>query len=175
MIVEVGIKIDKDIDKYKKIMENHGLTLMFNCITHDKYYTKTNLDGMTDKEMHHACIRIRNVRKPNEKEKNKTIFKEIKYKILGYKKVFDTTKIDYQYGNDKMESRVQLQLIDDKWLVCFYDNPRYYDLPEKEQRNKLIDDLNSYGFNFTYDTIGFDKLSSLYYKEERYSWNQSDK
>ncbi len=155
-------------------MEEHGLKLMFNCITHDKYYTKKNLNGLSNKEMHNACIRLRNVRKLNEKEKNKTIFKELKLKLSGYKKVFDTCKIDYQYGNNKMKNRVQLQLIDEKWLVCYYDNSDYYDLPEKEQRNKLIDDLNSFGFNFSYDTIGFDKLCSLYYGEERYSWNQSD-
>lgn len=175
MVVEVGIKLDKDINKYIKLMEDHGLNLSFNCITHDKYYTKKNLDGMSDKEMHHACIRLRNVRKINEKEKNKTFLKELILKICGYKKVFDTCKIDYQYGNEKMKSRVQLQLIDDKWLVCYYDNPEYYDIEEKEQRNKLIDDLNSYGFSISYDTIGFDKLRSLYYKEEKYSWNQSDK
>lgn len=42
-----------------------------------------------------------------------------------------------------------------------------------EQRNKLIDELNNYGFDFTYDILGIDKLRTLYYKKEMYSNNQN--
>ena len=41
------------------------------------------------------------------------------------------------------------------------------------QRKKLIDDLNSYGFHFHYDTLGLDKLRTLYYGREMYSKNQN--
>ena len=63
--------------------------------------------------------------------------------------------------------------IEDIGLVVYYDNSNYYDLPFDEQRNKLIDDLNSFGFEFNYDTLGLDKLRTLYYKKEMFSKNQN--
>ena len=49
----------------------------------------------------------------------------------------------------------------------------YYDYDLDIQRNKLIDELNSYGFNFNCDELGIDKLRSLYYKKECKSKNQN--
>lgn len=58
-------------------------------------------------------------------------------------------------------------------LVLEYDNPDYYHYPLEEQRKMLIDELNSYGFNFKYDDLGLDKLRTLYYKKEMFSKNQN--
>lgn len=55
----------------------------------------------------------------------------------------------------------------------YYDNSGYCDLTFKEQRNKLIDGLNSYGFNFNYTDLGLDKHRTSYYQEKKYSQNQS--
>ena len=91
----------------------------------------------------------------------------------GYRKVFDTKKNDHHYFKKEMNSKVQLQEIDDIGLLVYYDNSIYYDLPLDEQRNKLIDELNSYGFDFSYDILGLDKLRTLYYKKEMFSKNQN--
>lgn len=91
----------------------------------------------------------------------------------GYNKVFDTYKKDYQYVIGNMKSRIQLQNIKDIGLLLYYDNPDLYNLDEEEQRNKLIDELNSYGFDIKYDTLGLDKLRTLYYKKEMFSKNQN--
>ena len=72
-----------------------------------------------------------------------------------------------------MKSRIQLQEIENVGLVLYYDNPDYYSLEFDEQRNKLIDELNSYGFNFKYSDLGIDKLRTLYFKKECYSKNQN--
>ena len=91
----------------------------------------------------------------------------------GYERIFDTTKIDYQYSIGDMKSRIQLQDITDVGLLLYYDNPDYYELPLEDQRNKLIDELNSYGFNFKYTDLGLDKLRTLYHKKEMFSKNQN--
>ena len=72
-----------------------------------------------------------------------------------------------------MKSRIQLQDIENIGLLLYYDNPDYYELSLDEQRNALIDELNSYGFDFSYDILGLDKLRTLYYKKEMYSKNQN--
>ena len=75
--------------------------------------------------------------------------------------IFDTFKRDYQYKIGDIESRIQLQEIDNIGLVLYYDNPEYYEMPEKLQRKALIDELNNYGFNFSYDLQDIDKLRTL--------------
>lgn len=174
VIVEVGFKLNQTLDFYIEMLEKKELKLMFNCITHDKYYTKTNLNGLSEAEIKKSCVRIRKIYKINEKIKEKKSFKEIKLLLAGYKKIIDTKKVDYQYGNENMKSRIQLQNIDNIGLLVYYDNPDYYDLTAEEQRKKLIDDLNNYGFNINYNELGLDKLRTLYYKEEKFSLNQSD-
>ena len=73
-----------------------------------------------------------------------------------------------------MNSKIQLQEIENVGLLVYYDNSLYYELPLEEQRKKLIDELISYGFDeIEYDTLGLDKLKTLYYKKECYSQNQN--
>ena len=91
---------------------------------------------------------------------------ENKLKENGYLKVFDTKKKDHHYYKEGMNTKVQLQEIDDIGLLVYLDNSNYYELPLEEQRNKLIDELNSYGFDFKYTDLGLDKLRTLYYQEK---------
>ena len=72
-----------------------------------------------------------------------------------------------------MNSKIQIQDIKDIGLVVYFDNSNYYDYDLDIQRNKLIDELNSYGCNFNCDELGIDKLRSLYYKKECKSKNQN--
>lgn len=156
---------------------------------------------MTENEMKNSCIRLRItegfggvdfsvvskisyrfqnvdnfiVSKNNQKEMTvdevNEYIKEIENN--GYIKVFDTSKVDYQYSIGDMKSRIQLQDIENVGLLLYYDNSDYYELPLVEQRNALIDELNSYEFDFNYETLGLDKLRTLYYQKEMYSKNQN--
>ena len=73
-----------------------------------------------------------------------------------------------------MTTRIQLQETKDVGLLVFLDNKAYYKYELEEQRKKLIDELNSYGFSFKYDDLGLDKLRTLYYRKEKYSKNQNE-
>ena len=115
------------------------------------------------------------VNKDNQKELTLEEVNEYIKKIEnnGYVKAFDTSKVDYQYSIGDMKSRIQLQDIENVGLLIYYNNPDYYELPLDNQRNALINELNSYGFDFDYNTLGLDKLRTLYYKKEIYSKNQN--
>lgn len=201
LVVEVGFKLNKNIDYYKNILIKHNAINRFNCKTHDIYWTNKNLDNMTENEMKNSCIRLRitegfggtdffgasrisyrfqnvnNFIVNNDNQKELTLEEVDDYikKIENneYVKVFDTSKIDYQYSIGDMKSRIQLQDIEKVGLLLYYDNPDYYELSLDDQRKAIIDELNSYGFNFNYDTLGLDKLRTLYYKKEMYSKNQN--
>ena len=175
LALEVGFKLDKSLIFYHDMLTKNGLTLDFSCITHDIYYTDKNLDGLTENQMKKSCIRLRYCDGINKEISDKTELDKKEKSLIenGYKKVFDIIKIDFQYCNQSMKSKVQLQDIKDIGLLVYYDNPDYYELPLKEQREKLIDELNSYGFDFEYSDLGLDKLRTLYYGKEMYSENQN--
>ena len=185
-IVEVGIKLDKPLEYYIKMLEEQGLKKVYEVTTHDIYYTDKDLNGFTEREMKNACIRLRSCNDSNyviqndlsdlnikEVSKEELSFFEEKLSKLDYKKVFDTVKKDYHYIKDGMNSKIQLQEIDDIGLVVYYDNKAYYGYDENIQRQKLIEELNTYGFNVNNDSLDIDKLRTLYYGKETYSLNQN--
>lgn len=186
MIVEVGLKLNKPVEYYHEMLMARGAENTFNCVTHDLYWTNQNLSMLTEAGVKEACVRYRRHGKiggtglnPDGKMQNYRIFNPDFYDTFicmehclpayedlfanaGWKKVFDTKKKDYQYKIGDMKSRIQLQEIEGYGLYLYYDNPDLYGLPSDAQRMALIDELNSYGFGFNYETPGFDKLRSMY-------------
>lgn len=167
LIVEVGMKLDKSLNYYKKLLKKNGLMQVFKCKTHDIYYTKEkSFDGLSENQIKNSCIRIRNPKKI-DKIKEEQLINE------GYFKVFDTVKKDYHYKTETMKSIVQLQVVKKIGLVVYYDNPDYYSFSLDKQRKLLLQELNSYGFNFDLKDLGIDKLRTLYYQKEMFSKNQN--
>ena len=196
LVLEVGFKLDKPLEYYQNILVKAGAVNTFSCNTEDYYWTNQNLEGMTENEMKNACIRFRMVsgiktkEMPSCKFQNYHVFRndredsfdssvyelpqiEALFYKNGYERIFETKKEDYQYSIGDMKSRIQLQQIENIGLLLYYDNPDYYDMPLQEQRKALIDELNSYGFEFSYEQLGLDKLRTLYYNREMYSENQN--
>lgn len=175
LVLEVGMKLDNSLIYYHDLLVKNGLRLDFSCVTHDIYYTKENLEGLSENQMKNACVRLRYCDGINQEHKDKSelLNKEKELISEGYKKAFDTIKIDFQYCNDTMKSKVQLQDIKDIGLLVYYDNPDYYKYPLREQRKLLLEELNSYGFTFKESDLGLDKLRTLYYKKEMFSENQN--
>ena len=175
LVVEVGMKLENDFIYYHDILVKNGLRLDFCCITHDIYYSKNNLENLTENQIKKSCIRLRFCDGLNQKEKSKSELLKKEQELIndGYNKVFDTIKFDFHYCHNSMKSRIQLQNIKDIGLLVYYDNPDYYDKPLDEQRKLLFNELNSYGFNFKETDLGLDKLRTLYYKKEMFSKNQN--
>lgn len=186
LIVEVGFELKENFEYYDKLLKSNGLNNDFNCLTHDIYFTNQNLDDLSENEMKEKCIRLRSVNGTYFKVQNsfdviaestipinnidlfeKTMFDK------GYKKVFDTKKVDHYYFKEGMTTKIQLQEIDKIGLLLYFDNKKYYGYTLEKQRKFLIDEINSYGFHFNYSDLGLDKLRTLYYKEKKYSLNQN--
>ena len=191
MLVEVGFKLNNPLDYYEQLLKRSGCTNFFNGECHDTYYTNENLDGMTENEMKNACIRLRRYKQMNSNKEEKISFQNLiiydknnfsspysdellgEIKKAGYKQIFDTKKLDIHYRKDGCNGDIQLQPTENIGLLVYYYNDDYNDMPFEKQRHKLIDELNSVGFNFSYDELGLDKLRTLYYKKEMYSDNQN--
>lgn len=201
VVVEVGFKLEDDLNYYHNLLLSNGFDNVYNCETRDIYWSNKDFNGMSENEIKRCCVRFRwskgfggslyeNDSFSRSGFQNYLIFDNLaensfmcpiddldefeeKFKKYYWKRVFDTKKIEYQYSKGDMKSRIQLQEIEDIGLVLYYDNPDYYDLEFDEQRNKLIDELNSYGFNFKYSDLGIDKLRTLYFGKEYFSKNQN--
>ena len=167
LIVEVGMKLNKNLNYYKSMLKRNGLQQVFKCKTHDIYFTKEKtFDGLSENQIKNSCIRIRNPKK-EDRLKEKELLND------GYLKVFAPIKKDYHYQSTEMKSRVQLQVIKKIGLVVYYDNPDYYEFPLDKQRELLLNELNTYGFTFKLEDLGIDKLRTLYYGKEMFSKNQN--
>ena len=59
IVLEVGMKLKNSLIYYHDILIKNGLKLDFACSTHDVYYTKQNLEGLTENQMKEACVRGR--------------------------------------------------------------------------------------------------------------------
>ena len=157
LVLEVGMKLDKNLIYYHELLKEHGLKLVFSIHTHDVYYSKdSNFDGMSENQMKNACVRLRYCQKLNSEESDFSDNEKKEKELIkqGYKKVFDTSKLDFHYCNKKMQSRVQLQAIKGIGLLVYYDNPKYYKYDEDKQRKLLLEELNSYGFDFKESDLG---------------------
>lgn len=195
-IVEVGILLHKPLEYYDEMLTNAGAFNVFNCETHDVYWTFHDLRGMTEKQMKNACIRYRQCTNLTSDRPGPAIMQNYPMadkrnvgeffvptetleafdkglQAQGYMKVFDTRKFDYHYATPSMRSRIQLQQIDSIGLVVYYDNPDYYHMRPDAQRVALIRELNSFGFGIPESQMGIDKLRTLYTGELCYSANQN--
>ena len=129
--------------------------------------------------MKKACIRIRKLEGMIgvNKDKNKTDAEikaeEAKLIKKGYHKVFDTIKFDFQYKKTDLTSYIQLQDIKDVGLLVYWEHDIFYKLSEEEQHKQLLEELNSFGFEFKDTDLGVDKLRTLYYGKTMYSINQN--
>ena len=102
-------------------------------------------------------------------------FKKIQTKMesKGWFMIFDTFKVDYQYSIGDMKSRIQFQEIDRIGLLLYYDNPDYYDFTPERQRDALLDELNSYGFNFSTDQKIIEEMIKLKKEIDKYIANNN--
>ncbi len=136
MVVELGLYLDKSYIHYENILKKHGLECVFECKTHDLYFTNndfSNIDNMTEKQIKDACIRVRQVNDGDFEIQNNLIkdYKKTKiksskiskleneFKRYGFRKIFDTIKYDHHWYKNGMTTRVQLQETKDIGLLVF--------------------------------------------------------
>lgn len=199
MEVEIGYLLDKEYGYYYNLLKKKYNLSVFCIESWDEFYAKDELSELSENEIKNSCLRIRKCRNVyledntfgnvriefqnmkiiselNKKVEVELLDEEIeKIKVLGYKHIIelDTHKMDYQISLLDYSTTLYFQLIDNIGLVLYYYNERYFGLELLEQRKKLIDELNSFGFNFKYEDLGIDKLRTLYYKKEMFSLNQN--
>lgn len=188
--VELGLQLDKPLKYYEKMLKKNGYINTCNHKVKDIYFTKSNLDGLSENEIKNSCVRLRYVKndklfhkwhgkfqnlklldpKLNDCEYDSEIIKKLLES--GFRKVFRLEKLDRHYVIDGCNGDIQFQPAKGFGLLMFYYNPDYFGKSLDEQRKLLIDELNKVGFNFNYDVLGVDRLRSLNKNEICYSKNQ---
>ncbi len=165
-VVEIELPIKGNKDDIDKLLLNSGFEEFHKVITITSYYKLKNDNDMNHNTLKSRCKRLRYV-EPLSKFKNKNqSYKQCitKYNVKkckkdeekllndGYEKIYTDEKIDYVYKNkNDDEMYFQIQDIKDDCLIIAYDNKKYYDLPEDEQKKKLINDVRKYGIEIIED------------------------
>lgn len=165
-VVEIELPIKGNKEDIDKLLLNSGFEEFHKVITITSYYKLKNDKDMNHNTLKSRCKRLRYV-EPLSKFKNKNqSYKQCitKYNVKkckkdeekllndGYEKIYTDEKIDYVYKNkNDNEMYFQIQDIKDDCLIIAYDNKKYYDLPEDEQKKKLINDVRKYGIEIIED------------------------
>ena len=160
IIEEIELPINGKKEEIEEILLANSFQIFYKVLTITSYYLPINESVENHRTLKERCKRLRYV-EPMTKFKNewqdyeqwikKYSIQECKKEeneILkqGYKKIYTDEKTDWVYKKtDEEKMYFQIQDIKDDCLMIAYDNENYYDLDRKEQRKKLIEDVEKYG------------------------------
>ena len=160
IIEEIELPINGKKEEIEEILLANSFQIFYKVLTITSYYLPINESMENHRTLKERCKRLRYV-EPMTKFKNewqdyeqwikKYSIQECKKEedeILkqGYKKIYTDEKTDWVYKKtDEEKMYFQIQDIKDDCLMIAYDNENYYDLDRKEQRKKLIEDVEKYG------------------------------
>jgi adenylate cyclase class IV len=181
---EVSIRISGDQENIAKKLMLKGFKVLWKVKTTDRYYIKNNNIAVDTNDLKNNCIRLRKVESLINNEinyyfNNKHILTDLELNMLGnlevleeddinslekkleemkFKNLLVTTKIDFVLKRD--EYVFQIQNIEGFGLIVSYDNEKYNKFSYKNQRKKLIEDLEKFEFQII-DYNDFDKFKEL--------------
>ena len=160
IIEEIELPINGKKEEIEEILLANSFQIFYKVLTITSYYLPINESVENHRTLKERCKRLRYV-EPMTKFKNewqdyeqwikKYSIQECKKEeneILkqGYKKIYTDEKTDWVYKKtDEEKMYFQIQDIKDDCLMIAYDNENYYDLDRKEQRKKLIEDVEKHG------------------------------
>ena len=160
IIEEIELPIKGKKEEIEEIILSNSFQIFYKVLTITSYYLPINESMENHRTLKKRCKRLRYV-EPMTKFKNEWQDYEQwikKYSIQkckkeddeilkqGYKKIYTDEKTDWVYKKtDEEKMYFQIQDIKDDCLMIAYDNENYYDLDRKEQRKKLIEDVEKYG------------------------------
>ena len=160
IIEEIELPIKGKKEEIEEIILSNSFQIFYKVLTITSYYLPINESVENHRTLKERCKRLRYV-EPMTKFKNewqdyeqwikKYSIQECKKEeneILkqGNKKIYTDEKTDWVYKKtDEEKMYFQIQDIKDDCLMIAYDNENYYDLDRKEQRKKLIEDVEKYG------------------------------
>ena len=160
IIEEIELPINGKKEEIEEILLANSFQIFYKVLTITNYYLPINESMENHSTLKERCKRLRYV-EPMTKFKNEwqdyeqwiknyniQECKKEENEILkqGYKKIYTDEKTDWVYKKtDEEKMYFQIQDIKDDCLMIAYDNENYYDLDRKEQRKKLIEDVEKYG------------------------------
>lgn len=171
-MIEIGMKLPYNLSYYQRQLDYNRFNLVETRGIHDVYYSNKNVRGLTEVEMNSACVRLRTVSKNLEYSydmSQECVDEQSRLLHAGYRKICEIVALQCLYSRSDKLCRLRLEQIQNLGLLVYYNNPSLAGLPKLTQRDRLIDELNDYGFYFNHSDLGVDKLRTFYYGFETYS------
>ena len=110
VVVEVVFLLDRDLSYYDELIKKHNGINTFSCKTYDIYWTKENLDGLSENQMKNKCIRFRKCNRIcgehlNEDESSRCVFQNYRLYDNNSNDSFECLIEDLQENEKKFEKK----------------------------------------------------------------------
>ena len=160
-IVEVGMLLDKDIEYYNKIIEKAGGQNVYNCETHDLYFTNKShddLEKMTENQIKKACVRFR-----LSSGFGGTCFNgdfAIKNGNFDNFQIFDSTKEDRFSCDMKTFKKIQEKMEKQGWFLIFDTFKVDYQYVIADMKSRIqLQEIDNIGLVLYYDNPDYYEMS----------------
>ena len=161
IVVEIGMLLDKDVEYYNKIIEKAGGKNVFNCETHDLYWTNKShdeLEKMTENQIKKACIRFR-----LSSGFGGTCFDgdfNIKNGNFDNFKIFDSAKEDRFSCDMKKFKKIQEKMESKGWYLIFDTFKVDYQYVIGDMKSRIqLQEIDNIGLVLYYDNPDYYDMS----------------
>ncbi len=161
IVVEVGLILGKDIEYYNDLIAKKGAENMFNCETHDIYFTNKShneLEKMTENQIKKACVRFRMVNCFGGTCFNGDFNLSMSFDNF---KIFDETKEDrFKVGDMKQFKKIQAQLEKKGWYLIFDTFKVDYQYRIGDMKSRIqFQEIDNIGLVLYYDNPDYYEMS----------------
>ncbi len=160
-IVEVGMLLSKDIEFYNDLISKKGAENVFNCETHDIYFTnKTHqeLENMTENQIKRACVRFRMVSAFGGTCFNGDFDLHMQFDNF---KIFDNAAEDrFKVKDMNLFKEIQAKLEENGWEIMFDTFKVDYQYKIGDMQSRLqFQEIDNIGMVLYYDNPEYYEMS----------------
>jgi len=151
-IVEVGMLLEEEPDIYEKILDDVGAVNVFNCETHDLYWTNkkfAELEKMTENQIKNACVRFRIGNGVGGKKWNGKYDVSMRFENFN---AYDSAGEDrFECDMDEFK-QIQAEIEGAGWYLIFDTFKRDYQYKIDDMKSMIqIQDIDNVGLVLYYD------------------------
>ena len=161
-IVEVGLLLEEEPNVYEKILEDVGAVNVYNCETHDLYWTNkkyAELEKMTENQIKNACVRFRIVNGVGGTKWDGDYSVSMRFENFN---VYDAAGDD-RFDCDMDEfKQIQAELEGAGWYLIFDTFKRDYQYKIDDMKSMIqIQDIDNVGLVLYYDNPDYYRVEDV--------------
>ena len=158
-IVEIGFLLENNLDFYENILEKSGADKVFECETHDRYWTNKNYDeliNLTENQIKKSCVRLREC---SSYDSVHCVQSNPSFHFDNCK-IFDKNLKDIIKLQDNSEIKNYISKLEENgWYLIFDTFKRDYHYATSEMKSRIqLQEIDDIGLVLYYDNPDYYKM-----------------